>query len=775
MKVGELILSSIVNFWSFNDIIVYLCKSGELYNLYFVKDSILLNQLDNFVSPEMRLTIVNTKIFIFTAGSLHYFDIRIHTAGDAKEFIHIPKTKVISTTVETPNESPNILTTAEIYTYLYNSAVGIPPTIKGRVVDYEVLGETYRILFNVHTTDVLVNVKFTIAAEYSKYFTDEHYKSVSLAISSENTFAMYSYETRTLLYSVDGITFKLIDTLTLVGDEQVYLRRLSFTQDNNYVYLRYGLYRIYCKCKADTNTLTMRFPTFTSVKTYVTQTDFYVMFSHLYNNDIWTLFDFITYDDFAGVSGAFTEQDSYSYSYLYYFRYSHGNYQERRTDYIGSPLQTQNSSFPEYVRYSKSFLSNQYDGCLLIYCAQNMLPTAPWDESLSVLIVVGFTEMSSSIIVARTCVYDSDFAFHSFDARILENKIIFVDVEGDSSYRYYVIDSSLALSTPHYISKVIETDAPLYRHHIYLSTMGDKLLTDQFVYSINDNTMIPLIVLDDPDNNEGIEMVIPLAFTDYIYYILKTGDAADNSTNILTSYFADTVEFEYLKEGTYSYFLPSHIVELTSEYLAKDNTLYISEYRENVDGNFMWYLPKISTQKFNYPITNLQPISQSEMGVFLEKEIWYVYKTELGYAYNKSKLQVGTKEGADIIVSYDGSKIMFPCERGFVALSYQDFVASTEQALTFLSDNIYTLFKDYNKSATSLIEHGFWVIIYTKGSKNGFIFDIRNNSWWPISCTTNVDKFIVYNEEVQLLSNGNVYVLNKTDDEYYDYDGVTKK
>lgn len=775
---GALTLSSIVNFWSFDEIIVYLCKDGSVYNLYFVKDNLLLNHIDNFASSDLRLIIVKTKIFIFTATSLHYFNILNNVVGNAEDFIYVPKTKIISTTVETSNESPNVLTTSEIYVYLYNSIIGLPPTIIGKTVTVDINGISYEILFDKYTPDVLVNVKFNIDSAYNIWFTDDRYQNVNLAVSSENTYALYSYDNHTLLYSADGVTFKLVDTLVLGADEGVYSKPISFTQDSAYVYIVTNRTVHIVSVKADTNTLSLKFPTFTDIRTYITSQAATTIFTEDYESIYAaSLFDFITYDDFAGVTGPFDnmEHEGQEYSYLFYFQYSNGVVRRRATNYIGSPLASQSCSFPEYIKYSKSFLRNEYDGCLLIYGAQSYpnsssMP-AHWQDILSVLTVVGFTEYSSDIIVTRTWLYDSLFAFQSFDAKIFDNKIIFVDVGDDSHYRYYVIDSDLTLSSPLVIYKSVE--ANWYRHRIFLSTTGDKLLTDQYVYNVVDNTYKSLIVMDDEDNNEGVAMAIPLAFTDYVYYIIRQNDGG-NYTQLYTSYFSDTVEFEYAKTGTYNYFLPSHIAELTNEYLAKNNTLYISEYRETIDGNFQWYLPKINEQKFNYNVTNLQPLSQTEMGVFLGNEIWYVYLTDNGYAYNKTKLQVGIKQGSDVITAYDGSRLLFACDAGFAALSYQDFVATTEQKLTLMSDKIYSMFKAFNDSPIKIVEYDLWIILYKQGFNKAFIFDTRHGAWWPITSFAVINKIVKYGDKLYILIGGNVYTLSHSDNDYFDFDGTNK-
>lgn len=59
-------------------------------------------------------------------------------------------------------------------------------------------------------------------------------------------------------------------------------------------------------------------------------------------------------------------------------------------------------------------------------------------------------------------------------------------------------------------------------------------------------------------------------------------------------------------------------------------------------------------------------------------------------------------------------------------MSYQDFIASTEQSLTYLSDNIYDMFINYITEKNSLnqiklYKFGYWIVIYKRDSKDGFV------------------------------------------------------
>lgn len=242
------------------------------------------------------------------------------------------------------------------------------------------------------------------------------------------------------------------------------------------------------------------------------------------------------------------------------------------------------------------------------------------------------------------------------------------------------------------------------------------------------------------------------------------------------SYFNKNIEISKTTVESQNYIVPSHVSELSNFYFSNGSELYISQNYVTPEGKFEWYFPDITLQKFNYNITNLHPISNEIMSIFFNDEIWYVtFDSEVqAYRYYKSKLQVGCKEGSDVLTTFDGKYTVFAGERGLVAMSYQDFIASDEQSLTYLSDIIYDRFKTYLNGPIKLYKYGFWLLVYKQNSKDGYIYDLRNNSWWPVTGIDNNTKFVTINNEVQLLCNGKMYVLNKLDINYFDYDGLKK-
>lgn len=244
-----------------------------------------------------------------------------------------------------------------------------------------------------------------------------------------------------------------------------------------------------------------------------------------------------------------------------------------------------------------------------------------------------------------------------------------------------------------------------------------------------------------------------------------------------------------LSRGHAKFILPTHDALLSNYYFSEGNVLHISSPAVQLNVNsskeivtskmpFRWYFPEINTENFDFDITNLHVISDKDVAIFFEHSVSYVnWDNEVfAYRYYKSKLQTGCKNGSDVLTTFDGKYTIFASNRGLVAMSYQDYIASTEQSLTYLSDTIYSVFENYISDSKSsnqvkLFKFGYWIVIYKPDSDKGFIFDIRNNSWWPVAGIDNSVKFVNIDNSVKLLSNGKMYELNKLDTDYFDYDG----
>ena len=291
-------------------------------------------------------------------------------------------------------------------------------------------------------------------------------------------------------------------------------------------------------------------------------------------------------------------------------------------------------------------------------------------------------------------------------------------------------------------------------------------LSVYYNYALTDNSLIA-----DSAEYSLLFKSVPIAKTANNIFLL------DNDGNLYTSNFTQKIEVDIFTNGKLKFGVFDHETELSQFFVSKGKNLYINAQGSNVGvDDFKWYFPERNVQEFDYEITNLHPISTTEIAVFLQDSIYYVKPVTttidgietIAYSYYKSRIPLGCEQGSEVITSYDNKYTMFATKRGFVAMSYQDFISSEEQALTFLSDTIYDMFNEWNQGAIKLFQYNFWIILYRTNTGKAFIFDMRGNSWWPIEYNSNVKKFIEIDRKPLLLSGLYLYKLDTSNDNYFD-------
>lgn len=179
-----------------------------------------------------------------------------------------------------------------------------------------------------------------------------------------------------------------------------------------------------------------------------------------------------------------------------------------------------------------------------------------------------------------------------------------------------------------------------------------------------------------------------------------------------------------------------------------EDKLFTDEGRD-----FLFYLPKINEQKFSKKITNLHTLSDNEMGIFTQDEIWYIQAIKMDNlivytAPIKSKIPIGCRDGSDIITALDGKLIVFTSIRGVTALSPQELVATTEQTISYLSNDIQQKYQGfyndpvYNamfmpnemsityRPIIKIVTYKYWIIFYRYMDREILVFDTRMSSWW---------------------------------------------
>lgn len=211
--------------------------------------------------------------------------------------------------------------------------------------------------------------------------------------------------------------------------------------------------------------------------------------------------------------------------------------------------------------------------------------------------------------------------------------------------------------------------------------------------------------------------------------------------------------------------VPDHFATINEHYFAYNtvdgrNLLEVTTTKRDEDAfftndetHFLLYLPKRNEQKFSNKITNLHPLSDTDIGIFTEKEVWYVStlsadNTIVYTKPTKSRIPVGCRDGSTVVTALDGQALMFATPRGITAMAPQDFVATTEKTLSYFSDAIQgkydsfyndevmssaripNEFTDGYKPMIRVNTYKYWLLFYKYFDREILALDTRTGSWW---------------------------------------------
>lgn len=715
----------ILDIWNINNVIVIftnnLSDEEYPYKLYFYSGNEELDSI-NVKDNDFKFVVADNKIFIFSQSSsdkLYYFDLLTKRVFDSGvDSIYIPKTTFNAAGIKTEVEDKNVLTNKERSVYLYNSEVGIATEAYGKSLTTEIDGKKYSLVFDETARDTIVDVKTAVPEGYE------------VIVSDINTYMIYSPTHRSFSYSATGRTFT--DKYYIDDDYGDILCKPKFSRNGRYIIVGTSKGIYFVQVVIDSSTGENLYPTLTDIRTLPNC-------DNINSNFMSVGFDFEDIDSFA-IAGILEDG-------CHIYRFSN--------DELTEEIHYQDMFIVD-VSYNSNFIHLVGKGMVAVagYDKDDILTNRPEGVFVGKPVIIEWIGDTGNSLAYKPNYYRIITDIKCLASSILISTYVpgFAAEDGWLRYDVEKIDDQFGQSI--IFSRKLQNHDIVYSPSAKLHRGGNKLLTEEGVMHF-----------DDPDTNKllisGYD-VEPVAFTDYIYYTL---DNKLYTSNIITN-----LEFEYISDGDYTIFHPDYISYLSSYYFAKGNILYISEYREE-DDKFKWYIPEQNKHVFDKTINSIEPISTSEMGIFFDDEIWYSGKNEAAYTVIKSKLQNGVLNGSNVITSYDGSRLMFCTRRGFVGMTYQDFIASTDQVLSFLSDPIYSIMEEYCKTPTKLFQHNFWVLLYKEDSNKGFIFDTRNNSWWPVEWNHKPSTFIIIDDDITILSDSKLYKVDTSNEEYYDYDG----
>lgn len=701
-------LQNIVDIEQYDDLIVVI-TSGNKYN--FVQDGEVKTAV--ILTERAKIVFIERRIYLFTSTSIHYYDLDSFIVHDAKDLVYIPITKINSAGTITQSEQPNELTSKQITQYLYSR--DIP-------VDFmQLIGESMVVTID-NTQYELTYIEGLEKAFVEKYSI---LPSSTMGVCVSERLSMIRYTDTSIYYSATGLLF------TMLPDPGTYYGKPVLSDDGTTVaiFKSDGLYRISVVESGS-------YPTWTKLAYAADETlvtTLMTPYCRMYTEDLYAYIYSASggqrvvanYTGEADVSTIFTGPTITGTPILTFTTYR-GQENLLSLVYVDGSVEGNPTHLAEFVLQ----LNGTMDGetpVLLIDDDNNNIDTAT--ENCGLAILPSVTE-------------DDELMFTTGIIAATDNGTI-------------KWEASLTLNTSPPTSSTQDLlIIPLseYKHTKYiLSSYDNSVLTNTHLYY--GSNIIPLLFMSTPLYNEGI---LYCRANDTIY----------------TSSIATPITIDITSEGEVLYKKFAHSSVLDNTFLAEGNNLYISQLMYNDDdGELLLYLPKINTHKFSYKITNLHPLSKTEMGIFFENEIQYATITDYGYLYTKSRINAGCKQGADVITSYDGKYIFFSTIRGLVAMAYQEDVATTEQTLVYLSDNIQDTYNSFGSGIIKLFMYKFWLVCYKQDSNIVYMYDLRNGSWWKWSYTNTIGQLIYIDEDVVILSNEKLYYLNN-DGTYYDGNNV---
>lgn len=266
------------------------------------------------------------------------------------------------------------------------------------------------------------------------------------------------------------------------------------------------------------------------------------------------------------------------------------------------------------------------------------------------------------------------------------------------------------------------------------------------------------------------DVLVPMAIdVDNIYFIkddMLWTNVID-ANNILSLDVYENVTYE---QGSLEDFsiqinsnVPDNYTQLGDYYLSfvdftdGQNKLLVTDTRRDEEtDDFLLYLPVSSEQRFTQRINNIHPLADNMMGIFCDDAIWYIQALNLDNEtvtrYTKairSKLPVGNRKNDEILTADNGQAILFPTPRGIAYLSPEDFVATTDRSIKYITDAIQNFYNDFYfddvenayaknkgydiKSMIKMTTYSYWILFYKYLDSTILLLDTRSNTWWKWS------------------------------------------
>lgn len=780
---------------------VYNNMDKKWYYKFYV-DNIYITQGET--TEKSKILLFDNKLIIFNTKDSHInlytcYDLIEKTfSTDASSLIYVPIIAEYSSeqNVKTISESKNILTNSYKERYIYTDA-GMPTQALGKQISYElsfydssktVVIPSYDTKYDKYLYSG-INVNLPISFSYSDYgYADKWEWSISKApmTYSNGLWIMY-YSTYHIQTGANDASYSEVTAIGYSFDGKTYKYAPNFPNGLSCVYSSPELSR-------DGSTVYV----ILSSNVYLSKTVYlYKWMPKGENPDKWTLCGTINRDDMYtnGGIGIDAHSDvrcvvSFNSTGLLNGAYY---YNGSSLEFIGLTTGSQSDDYIKYVNGIRCFISNNciyfvsyakmdqsgtsYGSAKIridtyfinnkTFSTTKYLGTLATDSNGRVLQSVNATIPSISILNGNSEVFN----FPYISVMLNEPTVFSVSISV-SNNTVTTNDGAQNVSAQFY------GDAPTilqYCDNVIYAYKGQYLDAYQKTFSKSSPKF-----LSSTDGVSVEQNVIGLPAKSEQY-------AGGYVTNTFTNYVIsqkitnDKIVFYYYYNGTeVNEVLPDFISTLNQNVIAIGNRTYIDANRESDDlSKKLLYFPEALLKRYDYDVNALHPISTSQMGVFFDDSVWIIQRSENkltdtiypDYLYTKSQVRVGLTKDSDVVTSYDGTKVIFATQRGLVAMSYQDFIASTDQSLTYLSDNILVPFVNYCKdSAVKMFLFRYWLIIYKQNASTAYVIDLRNGSWWPMEYKQGFIAVCVNNGEPLIVSNNSLFAFDTNDESCKDWD-----
>ena len=192
-------------------------------------------------------------------------------------------------------------------------------------------------------------------------------------------------------------------------------------------------------------------------------------------------------------------------------------------------------------------------------------------------------------------------------------------------------------------------------------------------------------------------------------YFIRAKDS-EKEYRLISNLFVDkeiaSITYTYGEKTNYTK-IPQISYSDTELYLCFNNLLQITKNLRDTEDvtKIRFNLPTSNNQSFIDDITAMVNISTTDVAIFFLNKIVICSKVQdtnlaQGYRYDyyNTKFSIGVRLGDTVMNTLEGQYTIFPTKRGLAVMNYQAFMATTDQIVEYISDNIRELWNNFYES-----------------------------------------------------------------------------